>query len=278
MPKAKVASKSKITPKVAPKKKLSGLTIAAIVVVGAFLLVGGYLKSTMQKSGINEVREFSSDVVRSMPVAEERTCAKVDSFTLSDNCAVGSYQMAKFTCGLKDRVRVIGVDSTTAAKDWKESGEYRKSCKSMTDLYNQAKDTCAAACPSPTPTPTPKVSEGCYYKKVTCIKAPCKDELVCPPPSVPPMATSKPAQSPTPKPTSTPTSTAVPTSCANQTVSFSSYTDPCKQYGNDYYAFINYKCGNESTTHMLGSHGTCKTKDYLVNMASKECQKNVCSN
>lgn len=240
MPKAKAASKARITPKSSPKKLISKLTIAALAVVGIFLLVGGYLKSTMQKSGINEVREGSSNVVRSMPA--ERECEKVTSFALSDNCAAGSYQMAKFNCGKQSKTRVIGVDNTTNGNNWRETDQGRKSCKSLTALYNEAKDTCAKSCPTLTPTPTPT-----------------------------------PTVTPTPTSTSTPAPTTT-TSCPRQSVEWVNYLQSCAQYGHpDKYQLVSYRCGGETTVKTFSNSALCKSKATLSKMADNECKKNTCN-
>lgn len=223
MSKTKRVISSKSLKKITPAFNLK---IIVLCVLGAALLVGGFLyKSMVQKSDINMIID-SGPKYPPIPTATPRPlCAAVATFALSNNCGEGSYQNVLFSCG-------------KSAKSHGQGG--RSSCKTFTQWYSEAQAFCSASCPSPTPTATPKITPQpsvmcsqeygtCINKARTCIKytdscqksinclvpfTACGETIPTPTPS-PKTDTSTPA--PTSYPSSTPTVTAVPYPTSSQT-------------------------------------------------------------
>lgn len=144
MPKAKVIHHSfKLT---SGKSKIN-LTFIVVIVLGVFILLGGYFYSTMQKTSINEIRTVGGSISRPTPKPTPRACETVTTFSLSGSCESNSYQTVSFACGDQKGLQTQGGKS---------------SCKSVDTWYENALSTCAATCPKTTPTPTPKPSASPY--------------------------------------------------------------------------------------------------------------------
>ncbi len=169
-----------------------------ISVVAAFIFVAGLIATLMLLKQNQDIRnQASTDSTKTDQIAfVSDTCVKagcngeicVDE-EQAKNIATTCVALPKYQC-YKTATCEVQPDGKCGFTQTDE----------LTSCLKQYEDDQPTLTPKPVETPTPTPPPNCYYKQVTCFKAPCDPILVCntPSPSATPQATQKPIPTPPP--------------------------------------------------------------------------------